>query len=57
MYHLSSPFQIVFLILGCAEFLMGVQLASETATTSYVIYAPLWQGLLVSDIQLLGGDR
>lgn len=57
MYPLSSPFQIVFLFLGCAEFLMGGQLAGEILPTSFKIYVPLWQGLLVSDIQLLGSDR
>lgn len=37
---------IVIVIFGCAELLMGFQLASETAPTSYGIYVPFWQGAL-----------
>uniref|UniRef100_A0A3B5AD47 MARVEL domain-containing protein n=1 Tax=Stegastes partitus TaxID=144197 RepID=A0A3B5AD47_9TELE len=37
---------IVVLIFGCAELLMGFQLASETLVTSYGIYVPYWQGAL-----------
>lgn len=37
---------IVILIFGCAELLMGFQLAGETAQTSYGIYVPFWQGAL-----------
>lgn len=37
---------IVIVIFGCAELLMGFQLAIETAPTSYEIYSPFWQGTL-----------
>ncbi|XP_022607366.1 uncharacterized protein LOC111226472 [Seriola dumerili] len=37
---------IVILIFGCAELLMGFQLASESMQTSCGIYIPLWQGAL-----------
>ncbi|GAA6235847.1 membrane-spanning 4-domains subfamily A member 4D-like [Lates japonicus] len=37
---------IVILIFGCAELLMGFQLASETVQTSSRIYIPFWQGTL-----------
>ncbi|XP_071313629.1 membrane-spanning 4-domains subfamily A member 15-like [Trachinotus anak] len=37
---------IVILIFGCAELLMGFQLASENVSTSYGIYIPFWQGAL-----------
>lgn len=37
---------IVILICGCAELLMGFQLASESVQTSCEIYIPFWQGFL-----------
>lgn len=37
---------IVVLIFGCAEFLMGFQLATESKLTSCQIYIPFWQGFL-----------
>uniref|UniRef100_A0A3Q3LAM6 Uncharacterized protein n=1 Tax=Mastacembelus armatus TaxID=205130 RepID=A0A3Q3LAM6_9TELE len=37
---------VVILIFGCAELLMGFQLAGETAYTSNHIYIPFWQGTL-----------
>ncbi|CAJ1058416.1 membrane-spanning 4-domains subfamily A member 4D-like [Xyrichtys novacula] len=37
---------IVIVILGCAELLMGFQLASETIHNSNKIYIPFWQGVL-----------
>lgn len=37
---------IVILICGCAELLMGFQLAGESVQTSCVIYIPFWQGAL-----------
>lgn len=46
----SSPSQIVIVIFGCAELLMGFQLASESVVTSYKIYIPFWQGVLVQNI-------
>eukprot|EP00064_Thunnus_orientalis_P014288 superscaffoldBa00002464_g14330 len=39
---------IVILICGCAELLMGFQLASESVQTSCEIYIPFWQGFLVT---------
>ncbi|XP_070818984.1 membrane-spanning 4-domains subfamily A member 4A-like [Chaetodon trifascialis] len=37
---------IVIVIFGCAELLMGFNLATENTDTSYGIYIPFWQGLL-----------
>ncbi|XP_041800410.1 uncharacterized protein LOC121611784 [Chelmon rostratus] len=37
---------IVIVIFGCAELLMGFNLATESTVTSYNIYIPFWQGLL-----------
>ncbi|XP_076595358.1 uncharacterized protein LOC143325875 [Chaetodon auriga] len=37
---------IVIVIFGCAELLMGFNLATENTVTSYGIYIPFWQGLL-----------
>lgn len=37
---------IAVVIFGCAELLMGFNLRGEETTTSYDIYAPLWQGAL-----------
>ncbi|XP_062250353.1 uncharacterized protein LOC133959252 [Platichthys flesus] len=37
---------IVVLICGCAELLMGFQLASESVQNSCAIYIPFWQGIL-----------
>lgn len=37
---------IAVVIFGCAEVLMGFNLRGEEATTSYVIYVPVWQGAL-----------
>ncbi|KAM7389704.1 hypothetical protein PAMP_023667 [Pampus punctatissimus] len=37
---------IVIVICGCAELLMGFQLANESVTTSIGIYVPFWQGAL-----------
>ncbi|XP_062281163.1 membrane-spanning 4-domains subfamily A member 4D-like isoform X2 [Scomber scombrus] len=37
---------IAILICGCAEVLMGIQLASEHVGTSSAIYTPFWQGAL-----------
>lgn len=42
--------QIVVVIFGCAEFLMGCQLSTEVVGTSFSIYIPLWQGLLVHNV-------
>lgn len=52
----SSPYQIVILICGCAELLMGFQLASESVQTSCEIYIPFWQGFLVHNIRLVSGS-
>lgn len=43
----SSPSQIVILIFGCAELLMGFQLAGQTKESSNEICIPFWQGALV----------
>uniref|UniRef100_A0A665TRY3 Uncharacterized protein n=1 Tax=Echeneis naucrates TaxID=173247 RepID=A0A665TRY3_ECHNA len=37
---------IVILIFGCAELLMGFELANESVRTSCEIYIPFWQGAL-----------
>ncbi|XP_073343198.1 uncharacterized protein [Pagrus major] len=37
---------IVIVIFGCAEVLMGFNLAGENVTTSARIYIPFWQGIL-----------
>lgn len=37
---------IVILIFGCAELLMGFQLAAEPEKTSNFLYVPFWQGAL-----------
>ena len=48
----SCPPQIVILIFGCAEVLMGFQLAQvEDEPTSYAIYIPFWQGALVHNFR------
>ncbi|TWW55525.1 hypothetical protein D4764_09G0005740 [Takifugu flavidus] len=39
---------IVIVIFGWAELLMGCQLSTDHVMTSFTIYAPLWQGLLVT---------
>lgn len=46
----SSPSQIVMLVFGCAELLMGFPLAKQGVRTSWAIYIPLWQGALVRNI-------
>lgn len=45
-------FQIVILLLGCAEFLMGLLLLGDH-DTSVIAYVPFWQGVLVSHVLLL----
>lgn len=44
--------QIVILICGCAEVLMGFVLTQEEDHTSllHVVYIPFWQGALVHNI-------
>lgn len=46
----SCPSQIVVLIFGCAEVLMGFQLANGGSKSSVEIYIPYWQGALVQNI-------
>ena len=46
IHPVSSPSQIVLVIVGCAELLMGFPLAGEEFT-SLNIYVPFWQGVLV----------
>lgn len=43
----SFPPQIVMVIFGCVEMLMGFQMAGEDMKTSYSIYIPFWLGALV----------
>ncbi|CAG5991127.1 unnamed protein product [Menidia menidia] len=47
MMVVSSP-QIVMLMSGCAELMMGFILAGVSEWTSYKIYIPFWQGALVT---------
>lgn len=40
-------FQIVILMFGCAEIVMGCAMAGTTMETSFKMYTPFWQGTLV----------
>ena len=53
IHPVSSPSQIVLVIVGCSELLMGFNLATEDLPTSLNIYVPFWQGVLVQNIWLL----
>lgn len=44
----SRSLGIVLLIFGCAELLMGFQLASDKVISSHDIYCPFWEGALFS---------
>ena len=45
----TSPPQIVVMICGFAEVLMGFQLARDPLENSTSIYVPFWQGALVKE--------
>lgn len=47
IHSFSSPFQIVILMFGCAELLMGFQFSGEEFKISAQLYIPFWQGALV----------
>lgn len=47
IYSSYSSCQIAAMIFGCAELLMGFNLRQQDIPTSFQLYVPFWQGVLV----------